>query len=262
MEDEHTAIPSIPQSSNKPGAHGFFAVYDGHGGSRAAEFVAQNLHEYIFNNDSFVEDPKAAMYDGIARIEKEFLEQAVKSELADGTTATVALVHGQHLIVANVGDSEAVLCRGTQAIPLSPIHNVKDNPDEAKRVQEEGGLIFKNRVGHPSLNAAYFSIGVSRAIGDLMFKHSSYTEGKPSGITALPEFKEVPLVQDDRFMILACDGLWGVITHQQAVDFVSEQLSKSSDLDAVSEALALKAYEEGSSDNITAMVVMLVQKED
>ncbi len=75
------------------------------------------------------------------------------------------------------------------AVPLSAIHNVKDNADEERRVRELGGVIFHGRVGHPCLNPAYFSIAVSRAIGDLMFKSKSYTDGRLSGIVADPEFR-------------------------------------------------------------------------
>eukprot|EP00163_Fabomonas_tropica_P026076 TRINITY_DN4654_c0_g1_i1.p1 TRINITY_DN4654_c0_g1~~TRINITY_DN4654_c0_g1_i1.p1 ORF type:complete len:343 (+),score=70.38 TRINITY_DN4654_c0_g1_i1:1446-2474(+) len=270
MEDEHCAIPVIPRrgsdvsdrsegGSAKPGpqTRAFFGVYDGHGGSRAAEFVSAHLHEFIFESPAFKTDPQEAMRQGIAKVEEKFLDLAVESELADGTTATVALIHGNELIVANVGDSEAVLCRSDQAIAMSAVHNVKENPDEEKRVVNEGGLIYRNRVGHPSLNPAYFSIGVSRAIGDLMFKHHSYTESKPSGITAEPEFKKVVLTPQDRFVLLACDGLWGVITHQEACDFVLEKLGVEKDLELICKALVDKAYDAGSTDNITAMIVML-----
>ena len=197
----------------------------------------------------------------ILQADKDFLEHAVSAELADGTTATVAIVKDKELLVANVGDSEAVLAARDgelKAISMSNIHCVKENPDEVERVKAAGGLIYRNRVGHPALNPAYFSIGVSRAIGDLMFKHPHYTDSKESGIIADPEFKQVVLEEDKHsFLILACDGLWGSMNHQQAVDIVGACLAeRADDADAAAAALVDKALEEGSLDNVTAMVII------
>jgi protein phosphatase 2C len=42
-----------------------------------------------------------------------------------GSTAVVAVVSASHIIIANCGDSRAVLSRGKQAIPLSVDHKVR-----------------------------------------------------------------------------------------------------------------------------------------
>jgi serine/threonine protein phosphatase PrpC len=221
------------------------------------------------------------MADAVARCDKEFLEIAADAELADGTTATVvAVTAGGVVVVGNVGDSEAVLARaagataaagdsaverlpapdsGLEVLPLSAVHNVAQNEDEGKRVVAAGGNIFHNRLGHPCLNPAYFSIAVSRAIGDLMFKADSYTDGKPSGLTADPEFRSVALGEGDRFLLIACDGLWSVIPHGRAVDIAAKALADlgDKDLDAVCKVVADTAFDEGSTDNITVMIVLL-----
>ena len=82
-----------------------------------------------------------------------------------GTTAAVALIQQPNtLVVANVGDSEIVLSKKRKAILLSECHNPKKNEKESKRVKEEGGVIYHQRVGHPLFNPAFLSLAVSRAM--------------------------------------------------------------------------------------------------
>ena len=57
-----------------------------------------------------------------------------------GCTAVVAVVHGDQLIVANAGDSRAVLCRGSTAVALSNDHKPRD-PVEARRIKLAGGWV-------------------------------------------------------------------------------------------------------------------------
>lgn len=51
-------------------------------------------------------------------------EEPVAPETA-GSTAVVAIVSPTHVVVANCGDSRAVLCRGKVAVPLSIDHKVR-----------------------------------------------------------------------------------------------------------------------------------------
>jgi len=235
----------------------FFGVYDGHGGKRAADFVAQNLHQYIMESSYFHSNIRKAIKEGFKQTEEEFLELAKRDNFGDGTTAIVAFLVKNTLTVGNVGDSEGVLCRGNKAIPLTTVHNPAKNPAEIERIQKEGGRVYHSRLAHPHLNPSYFSLGVSRAIGDMLFKHPDFTKGKPSGLIAVPDIREIQLTSEDQFIILACDGLWDVMTHQEAVDLVIKSLLETDDPQTASEILVDTAYNKGSTDNITAMVCAL-----
>ena len=67
--------------------------------------------------------------------------------------------------------------------------------------------------------------------------------------------------KEDQFLILACDGLWDVVTHREAVDFVLKEFAdakyESIDLHATTEALVKHAFDKGSTDNITVLIVTL-----
>lgn len=63
------------------------------------------------------------------------------------------------------------------------------------------------------------------------------------------------MTDKDDFLILACDGVWDVLPHQKVCDYVSKHLKECNDPQVVSEKLVQKAYNKGSTDNITACIV-------
>ena len=89
-----------------------------------------------------------------------------------GATATVAIVHKDKVIVAGIGDSQAVLCRNGNAIVLTKAHRLYGNGEgvfeEMDRVEASGAWIMDGRVCN--------ILAVSRAFGDPEFKVSDYWE--------------------------------------------------------------------------------------
>lgn len=137
MEDAVTVAPE----GNLAGEYSFFAVYDGHGGAMVAEVCSERLHKclekHIDDGKKLPEeedfDWKTVMEDCFSTIDEELDEskgQEVKAGRAPvaermmGSTAVVVLVGREDLVVANCGDSRAVLCRGGAPVPLSSDHKV------------------------------------------------------------------------------------------------------------------------------------------
>lgn len=93
-------------------------------------------------------------------------------------------------------------------------------------------------------------------------------------ITAKPDIRIIQLedglstssnsnfVACDEFLIFACDGLWEVYTHQEAVQFVRDGLKLGYSLEFINKALLQSAIAEkisdGSSDNMTVVLVNLL----
>lgn len=159
------------------------AVFDGHGGALAAEFCSIRIPALLKTQELLRVDTKAALEQAIARCEEEFLDMARRQDLLDGTTACIVVIMEDGLMLhANVGDSEAVLCRmkeaGSQdgdvgvveALPLSEVHNPAKNDAEVARIRMEGGKLVGARLCHPVLSPLFCSIAVSRSLGDLLFK--------------------------------------------------------------------------------------------
>ena len=52
--------------------------------------------------------------------------------------------------------------------------------------------------------------------------------------TANPDVIEKPLTPDHEFMVLACDGIWDVLTNQEVVEFVRNRIAQRMEPDIVS----------------------------
>jgi serine/threonine protein phosphatase PrpC len=136
---------------------------------------------------------------------------------AAGCTAVCALVAGNQLVVANAGDSRCVLSRAGKAVALTEDHK-PTNDEEFSRIMKAGGFVADGRVNG--------SLNLSRALGDLEYKQVSSLPPEEQMVTANPEIRSLRLTDDDEFLILACDGIWDVLTNDDAVAFVRERLIK------------------------------------
>lgn len=268
MEDQHKALvglePITPRDGDGSGARAppagipFFAVYDGHGGTQCAEYLREHLHRLVLLHPLLRLDPEAAVKLAIAEAETGFMEKCRLEKIESGSTVAVAFVIDERLVTANVGDSEIVLCRaGGVAELLTTKHHLSCNASEVERVRAAGGRIFHSRVGHPKFNPQLVSLAVTRAIGDAGFKLDEYTDGKASGIIADADTKTTQVVPSDRFFIIGCDGLWDVMTYDDAVKYCNQLLDAGATSTEISQSIVQEALRLGSTDNVTVMFVLL-----
>lgn len=138
-----------------------------------------------------------------------------------GCTAVVAIKKGSELYVANAGDSRGVLCRSGKAIALSEDHKPA-HENERSRIIAAGG--FLSEIG--GVCRVNGNLNLSRAIGDLKYKNNADLPPKDQIITAQPDIRRFSLAPDDRFFVLACDGVWDVMSNQEVVDFISQKLDQ------------------------------------
>ncbi|PKU81823.1 putative protein phosphatase 2C 59 [Dendrobium catenatum] len=263
---------------------GLFGVFDGHGGVRAAEYVKQHLFSNLINHPKFISDTKSAIADAYNHTDSEFLRSESNQSRDAGSTASTAILVGDRLLVANVGDSRAVICRGGNgeitllqhdfvflidnrifgyyySIAVSRDHK-PDQTDERQRIEDAGGFVMW--AGNFDLRTKIFItvvlslyvlgrcyagtwrvggvLAVSRAFGDRLLKQY---------VVADPEIQEEVVDGSLEFLILASDGLWDVVSNEEAVAMVKpidnpEQAAKS---------LLQEASQRGSADNITCVVV-------
>jgi len=140
----------------------------------------------------------------------------------------------KRLIVANAGDQRAVVAKGDVAVPITTDHK-PDEPGERLRIYDEGGFVNEQKRVNGILS-------LSRSLGD--------ADLQPY-VTYVPEVNFVNLSSGDyRFLIIACDGLWDVLSNQKAVEIVDKYVEPGK------AAAALRDYAHllGSSDNISVIV--------
>jgi hypothetical protein len=125
----------------------FFGIYDGHGGVSCADFLRDNLHQYVIKDPTFPSNPKEALRRGFEAAEARFLELASASGDKSGSCAVVLLIVGDMCYLANVGDSRAVLGGdgGSKVYSLSRDHKPTDE-QESKRIHEAGGKIYQTQI--------------------------------------------------------------------------------------------------------------------
>jgi len=236
QEDRFCIEPSMP------GHHGcgFYAVYDGHGGHRAASFAAEKMHGFLTRTKAFKgRDLLTALQQAFHDCETEFIQIAGREGLRDGTTAIVALVQDDVLTVAHVGDSRGVLCRkGGTTIAITQDHKPELEP-EKKRIEALGGF-----VSYIGCWRAMGILAMSRAIGDLFLKPY---------VSAEPDVNVWALEATDEFVVLASDGVFDVFDNEQVVRIAR---SAGSPQEAAT-LLTSSAFHAGSLDNVTAIVVAL-----
>lgn len=165
-EDRIVIIPHVKKPKTFTGKTwpkvGFFAIYDGHGGSKCADFLKQNLHTFIFQDSNFPIDVKAAIKNGFLKAEKEYATLAVDSSNKDileddsGSCACVTLLVDNRVFTANVGDSRIILSldHGKVIRPLTIDH--KPNAiKEYNRIINCGGKVYCEKIDGYNENNNY-----------------------------------------------------------------------------------------------------------
>lgn len=276
----------------------FFGVYDGHGGAQVANYCRERLHLVLMeqlenlakhlggtSRSDWKKHWEKAFVDCFQKVDdqvggkesrgnmgstaeaqsegdmlcRNVLIEAVAPETV-GSTAVVAVVCPSHIIIANCGDSRAVLCRGKQPIPLSVDHK-PNREDEYARIEAQGGKVIQWN-GY----RVFGVLAMSRSIGDRYLKPWIIPE---------PEVTIVPRAREDECLILASDGLWDVMSNEEVCDVarrrillwhkkngpVSAATQRGEGTDpaaqAAAECLSRLAVQKGSKDNITIIVVDL-----
>ncbi|KAL5726604.1 protein-serine/threonine phosphatase [Ranunculus cassubicifolius] len=258
MEDAWIVLEDA--SLNSPGnlrcAH--FAIYDGHRGRLAAEYAKKHLHTNVLaaglpRELMDVKAAKRAILDGFRRTDESLLQESTSGGWQDGATAVCIWVLGRTVFVANIGDAKAVLARSNASDeskcrledPLKAVVLTREHkaifPQERARIQKAGGSVTNGRLEG--------RLEVSRAFGDRQFKKV--------GVSATPDVHSFDITEREHFIILGCDGLWGVFGPGDAVEFVQSQLKEGLSVTAVSRRLVREAVRERRcKDNCTALVIV------
>lgn len=204
----------------------YFGIFDGHGGPLAAEYAAKYAPTFF----AFSYKDKSATSDNVDEIVKSsFTESYDQLDSGmrtlydhDGTTAISALLYDSMLYVAWAGDARAVVADKEGAIKLATDDHKPTNKKEFQRLKKAQSSLIRYgailRVGN-----RFHSMAISRALGDGIFKQQF-----PNSVIAMPEMKSIQ-VQKGAMVILACDGVWDVLSNKEAVDFVVEHLALNVD---------------------------------
>ncbi|KAI0228535.1 putative protein phosphatase 2C T23F11.1 [Lamellibrachia satsuma] len=249
MEDAHVQMLSLPGDKDAS----FFAVFDGHGGARVAQYAGTHLHKKILSDPAYAEGQvEEAIRRGFLATDEDMLnDDSMKEELA-GTTAVIVLIKNSKIFCGNVGDSRVVASIRGEVQQLSFDHK-PSNESETKRIIAAGGWVEFNRVNG--------NLALSRALGDFVFKKNDTKKPEEQIVTAQPDVVVRDLTDDHEFLILACDGIWDVLSNQEVVDFVRGRIANKIEPETICEELMMRCLAPDCQmgglgcDNMTVVLV-------
>ncbi|EGR29818.1 protein phosphatase 2c, putative [Ichthyophthirius multifiliis] len=243
-----------------------FAICDGHGqnGHQISQLIQKNfplnIQKYLSN------DFKQTILQSYKETNKQIFAQSVDSYLS-GSTLISIFIQKKKLYIANVGDSRVILAK--QKASNTPFYPCQLSTDHKPSLESEKNRIIKagGRVesqahynGQPvgplrvwQQNADIPGLAMTRSMGD--------RAGIPAGITADPEINEIQLTAEDKFIVIASDGIWDFMNDFDVVKCV-EQFYDKKNADQAAECLinqAIQAWKKETDyrDDITCTVIFL-----
>ena len=158
-------------------------------------------------------------------------------EFSSGTVVTcVALIKGDDLWVANLGDCRAVSCKENLAAAISEDHAPDKNRAEALRLQEHGVQVSGGYAGD--------HVAVSRAFGNICLK----SRRKVEGLLCEPQIYHLICSEID-FLIMGSDGIWDALREQSALSHARKTLRTTAKPEDAAAAVLRSAAKVSKSDN-------------
>lgn len=253
MEDCHSQHLKLDEDNETS----FFAVFDGHGGINAAEYCSNHMHKKIVETEAYQQgDLVQACRDGFMACDNSMLnDEGMQGDLS-GCTAVCVLINNNRIFCSNTGDSRAVLSVSGVSEELSHDHKPTDKI-EMQRIIAAGGWVEGDRVNG--------SLAISRTMGDFVYKRDDSKSPEDQMITAFPDVVVRDITDDCEFVVIACDGIWDVMSSHEVVRFVRVRIRQQQPPEQICEelldnCLAPDLQQGGlGTDNMTVILICLLQ---
>lgn len=196
---------------------------------------------------------KSIIIEGFCRLNNELIDNQEIDTRFSGTTCISTIISKEKIICINLGDSRAVLGKYDKgqwsSVNLSRDHKATE-PDESARIVKRGGRISSyideetlENVGPQRVylkEANLPGLAMTRSFGD-QIAHCV-------GVICEPEISEYALNGNERFVILASDGVWEFIESIECVNIVKEYYMKC-DINGACKAVIDESYNRWIKDH-------------
>ena len=237
-EDSLVAITTTLSGDTASVPFGFYDVADGMGGHQFGEVasnaairvvagqIMRKFHSYLFTIPT--QQPDEPLQEMMENAVKEAHRVIQKDAPGSGTTVTAALVVGQQVTIAHVGDSRAY-----GIYPTGRIEQLTHDHSLVKRLEELGHLNKEEAAAFPHRNVLIRALGQGDSLDVDVFT--------------------VPFPRNGTLM-LCSDGLWGVIGEQDILRSVTEAPT----LARACQNMVNAANTAGGPDNISVILVQMI----
>jgi len=237
-EDSLLALTTTMAGNSGNLPFGLYVIADGMGGHQFGEvasnaairsvagFILRKFHPYLFQvkTDTMDESFQEIMIAAVGEAQRAIQREAPGS----GTTLTAALVLGQQITVAHVGDSRAYF-----VFPEGRIEPITRDHSLVKRLEELGHITPDEAVNYPHRNVLYRALGQGEVLDPDIF---TVTFPQPG------------------YLMICSDGLWGVVAEQDIVRSIVD----APNLQRACQNLVAAANTAGGPDNISVVLAQLI----
>ena len=211
-----------------------FCLFTGHGGNEVSNYLQENFAKYMKKILPF-KDISKDFTNLFKALDEKIKDLNVPNTGATGTVVYIEKYNGRKkLFCANVGNNRCVLVNRKGIIKLSNDHSIND-PEEYKRILRKGGIL-----NTPDLTRKLSS---SRAFGLWSIK-------KIGGIISDPHITIIDVNEDDLYLIIGSEKVWGYINDDECLKFVANKYPKE-----ISKKISVELMNRGCPFNIGSMVI-------
>eukprot|EP00485_Elphidium_margaritaceum_P004901 CAMPEP_0202689718 /NCGR_PEP_ID=MMETSP1385-20130828/4914_1 /ASSEMBLY_ACC=CAM_ASM_000861 /TAXON_ID=933848 /ORGANISM="Elphidium margaritaceum" /LENGTH=570 /DNA_ID=CAMNT_0049344895 /DNA_START=181 /DNA_END=1893 /DNA_ORIENTATION=+ len=293
-----------------------FSLFDGHLGNEAAKFCTQHLHQYVarYLDDAQPVDcdataagddlVAAAIRKAFHTTDEQFKKYAYEHQCEAGAVGVYVYykydvrTKDHYIYIANVGDCRAILCHEGSVMELSKDHNAKNVKEQQRCGQYLYGDLLSNAISVTRAIGDYCSVATptptttttktipettqvaeeeSSESSDEGKQYACYAHKKLDGLSCDPYICRHQIDDKDEFLIIACDGLWDVVSNKDAMQTCRRSLRSDGDCQKAAEkllnyakaqsnrgSLGMASHENeqiSTSDNISVMVIGFANKD-
>ena len=245
-EDKHTIVLNINKTSKKINAINLFGIYDGHGGSKVSEYLAENIPTYYCYPDLQTPFSKEYHTNTFEEIQKKLLEKKIGYSM--GSTCLLNIMYKYkdeyHMNIVNIGDSRlTTVYKDGQSKQITTDHK-PDEESETQRIQKMGGEIYLDSEGVCRIG----DLSLSRAFGD--GDNAPYISQKPDVF-----YKKV--CPETKYIVMGCDGLWDVVKNEELYKLL-EDFKKNGCAENLASCMATECLKRGCTDNISIIIIEIL----
>lgn len=234
-----------------------YGIFDGHGGKDGAAYLANtlarklqfNLQKALMESCDEQED-LIAIFNTLKTLYEELTQEYRKTSYLGGSTACNVLIYQGLLIVANLGDSRAFINVNGIPIALSEDASIGESQRD-NSIKKRHGLILNVRgerrvmdhPGSPTLNMT-----------------NSACEKNILSVNTRPKIIVFPLhllPPGSNQLVIGCDGVFDAISTVDAASTLHQDMLEGDCVEEAAIKMVKRAYDKGSSDNISALIVAL-----
>lgn len=251
-EDKDSIFINLEGTDQSKGNINCYFLFDGHGGKFVSKFLNDHLPQ-CFTDKRVIYPLKKSFIMQIYNYWQNILENEYSKNATNTGSTCLIVAHykkdaNEYINILNTGDSRCIICKNNIGVSLTKDHK-PNYPEEKARIKSLGGEpIFDG------FDWRIMDLSVSRAFGDL--------SANPF-VTHIPDIFRYKITDEDKFIILACDGLWDVLSNQDVVNFVLDNCydiisnTRINKHINIAKRLAEFAIVKGSTDNVTVIVIFL-----